>query len=152
MPVEIVDNNSATSTEHGAIQIGDLQNMESEYKDHVALTAIPPRNVIIKRNSFYFTKSQVNALFKQYKNNPNADAIEVAIGVQLPESVVECEGIELNNSNCLAVIISMTNKTSREPLNEIGDFVLINGYGVSNKFVDAEPCCPGSKPPPPNNG
>jgi hypothetical protein len=151
MPVLIVDNNSATSIKDGTIQIGDLQNMTDEYKSHVSLTPIPPRNVVIKRNSFYFTKDQVQELFDHYEDNPNADAIEIAIGIQIPGSKVTCSEVEKDNSNCLAVIISMANKTSLNPINEIDDYVLINGYQPANPFQGTEICCPGSKPPPPES-
>ena len=152
MPVQIVDNNGgATSVEDGTIQIGDLGTMTEEYKNHVALTAIPPTQVIIKRTSFYFTKAQVLALFNHYEGNVDANAVEIAIGVQVPDTMTQCdqESPVIDNSHCLAVIVSMTNKTTRVPINNIDDYILINGYKSSHAWIDVEPCCPGSKPPPP---
>lgn len=152
MPVLIVDNNGgSTSIEDGTIQIGDLQIMTSVYKNNVSLTPIPPQNVIIKRNSFYFTKDQLIALLNHYKEHPELDTIEIALGVQVQGSKVDCPTVPIliDNSDCLGVIISMTNINTREPSNNIGDFVLINGYKSSPKFIDVVMCCPGSKPPPP---
>lgn len=152
MPVKIVDNNSASSIKDGTIQIGDLQNITYEYREHIALTAIPPRNVIAKRHSFYFTKAQIVALLKHYENNSEATALEVAIGVQLPDSIIDCpQGPSVDNSNCITVVISMANQPYLKPYNEIEDYILINGYHSAISFNEVGICCPGSKPPPPNN-
>ena len=57
-------------------------------------------------------------------------------------------GIKYNESDSLAVIVSMTNKDEKIPMNGVDDLVLINGYNDNEPHLLATACCPGSKPPP----
>lgn len=153
MPVKIVGPGGHTSVKDGTIKESDLELMTYSFIKEVSLTPIPPRNVVAKRYSFYFTRVQLLELLKKYKDNPKADVIEVAIGVQVPGSKVECDGgvIITDNSNCLGVVISMADKTNLKPFNSVNDQVLINGYQNNNLELADALCCPGSKPPPPYN-
>lgn len=157
MPVQIVSNNDQTDVNLGQITVGDLQKIRNSFKDEVVLTALPPRFTISKRLTFYFTKSQLDELFSHsVAAHPNADTIEVAIAVQLPGSVIDCESLnqKVDNSNCLAVVISATSNDPEGPhylvpYNDEEDYVLITGYKSISGAVDVPICCPGSHPPPP---
>jgi len=154
MPVQIVNENGNTSIEDGTIKKNDLSFMENEYRQKVALTPIPPRNVVAKRYSFYFSKAQVLALLSHYSSNTNANAIEISLGIHVPGSLVSCgagsTATNTDNSNCLGAIISMANIENLTPFNAENDFVLINGYHPAVGFGKLDECCPGSHPPPDN--
>jgi hypothetical protein len=154
MPVKIVSNtHGSTSADQGTIKEQDVVKMKKDFKQEVGITAIPPRFGIIKKYSFYFSREQLEELLEHYKNKKNvANAIEVAISVQIRETMIKCktDGKLYDESDCLSVIISMANKKTLKPKNDVNDYVLINGYqDTENKFLDP-PCCPGSKPPPYN--
>jgi hypothetical protein len=152
MPVKIVDNDQgSTATLHGTIRENDLFKMKSDFKKEVGLTALPPRFGVIKKHCFYFSIEQLRELLKHYKDNEQANALEIAIGVQLRETIINCEGeTQFNESDSLAAIISMANRPTLEPFNEIGDYVMINGYKDIEVQLIPTACCPGSKPPPYN--
>ncbi len=153
MPVKIVGDRGHTSIKEGTIKESDLEIMTHSFIKEVSLTPIPLSNLVAKRYSFYFTKTQLLALFDKYKDNLRADVIEMVIAVQIPGSKVECDGraIITDNSNCLGVILSMADKVTLKPLNGENNFVLINGYQNHGLELADALCCPGSKPPPPYN-
>ena len=154
MPVKIVDNtHGSTSTLHGTIKEHDILKMKGDFQQQVGMTAVPPRFGIIKKYSFYFSRDQVEELLSQYKDKKKeADAIEIAIGVQIRETKILCktDGKLYDESDSLAVIVSMANSTTFEPIDGVGDYVLINGYEDSENKILGALCCPGSKPPPYN--
>lgn len=150
MPVKIVDNtHGSTSINHGTIKKHDVSIMTKSFKKEVGLTAIPPRVAIAKKYSFYFTKDQLLELLKNYEANEHLNALEIAIAVQLSDIVVKCgNGNQFNESDSMAVIVSMVNKDEKIPMNGVDDLVLINGYNDNEPHLLGTPCCPGSKPPP----
>ena len=150
MPVKIVDNtHGTTSIKFGTIKEDDVSKMTDSFKKEVGLTAIPKRVAIVKKYSFYFSKQQLIELLKNYEADEHLNALEIAIAVQLSETVVDCTtGIQYNESDSLAVIVSMTNKDEKIPINGVDDLVLINGYSDNEPHLLATACCPGSKPPP----
>ena len=150
MPVKIVDNtHGTTSIKDGTIKEDDVSKMTDSFKKEVGLTAIPSRLAIIKKYSFYFSKDQLLELLKNYEVDEHLNALEIAIAVQLNLTVIICDtGFHYNDSDALAVIISMVNKDVKKPMNGVNDLVLINGYNDNEPHLLGTACCPGSKPPP----
>ncbi len=127
-----------------------------------------------KINSFYFSKTQFQNLLN---SNPEAESIEISIGVQLPNSIIKCGKMKpvknFNVSNDIAVIISMAKKgegkdlSTIAPCNDINDKILITGYndivpdiafahlsiaeGGGATISESSDCCPGTNPPNGNN-
>ena len=101
MPVKIVDNtHGSTSINHGTIKKHDVSIMTKSFKKEVGLTAIPPRVAIAKKYSFYFTKDQLLELLKNYEANEHLNALEIAIAVQLNDTVIDCDtGFHYNDSD-----------------------------------------------------
>jgi len=98
MPVEILDNSSATSITDGVIKIADLQKMLTDYRQEVTVSGIPNATAVIPKYSFYFTKTHLQDLLD---SNTAANGIEIALAVQLPGSNVLCHEAMIDTSNSM---------------------------------------------------
>ena len=101
MPVKIVDNTHGTiSIKDGTIKEDDVSAMTDSFKKEVGLTAIPSRLAIVKKYSFYFSKDQLLELLKNYEVDEHLNALEIAIAVQLNDTVIDCDtGFQYNDSD-----------------------------------------------------
>jgi hypothetical protein len=147
MPVKIIDNAGTTRVLSGEIKKEDLEKMKNDFKSKVNVSFALSEQVLQKRLAFFFSKAQFIELFS---SAPDAELVKVNISVQAPGTTDIC-GNDMSNS--LAAVIEMViqgNGTGlKKTINEIGNFVLINGYqnnGVQQLEVGGGGCCPSTDP------
>jgi hypothetical protein len=145
MPVKIIDATGTTSTSSGEITKDDLGKMKSDFDNEVEVSPKGGRVTVIKKTAFYFSKYQLQKLFDTAKD---AEFVKINIGVQIQGTLDICKDDE---SNSLSAVVEMARKgivpQQKISLNDIGDFVLINGYQDNGPEKLAGGCCPSSDPP-----
>lgn len=146
MPVKIIDNTGTTRVPTGEIKLADLEKMKDDFITQVSVTPVSPRTALNKKHSFYFSKDQFIELFN---STPSADLVKISICVQVPDTIDLCGN---NLADALATIIEMveydTTTGVKTPVNNVGNFVLINGYQNNGvlKLLTTGGCCPSTDP------
>lgn len=143
MPVKIINNTGQTSVEEGEIRKAHLEKMKLDFINDVAVAS--PTRTVYKKHAFLFSKSQILALFQ---TNTAADFVLINVSIQIPNTIDICENDE---SNSMAVVFELAYRDEQtqviNPINAIGEFVLINGYQDNGTEKFADSCCPSSDPP-----
>ncbi len=142
MPVKIVS--SPTRSEFGEVLQSDLLTIKSEFANNTSVSQKAPRtDPVNKRVSFYFEKEQFLELFSK---RPNDLGVKINIGIQKDPTQDICLNNESNNM-CI-VVETILDKNNKSAANNIGDFVLINGYENNGtiKISANVVCCPSSDP------
>ncbi len=147
MPVKIIDNAGITRVLSGEIKKEDLEKMKNDFKSKVNVSFALSEQVLQKKLAFFFSKDQFLELFA---SAPNAALVIVNISVQSP-GITDICGNDMSNS--LAAVIEMVTLDSatglKKTVNEIGNFVLINGYqnnGAQQLEAGGGGCCPSTYP------
>ena len=146
MPVKI-KNTADTSSEYGTITQSDLSKAIEEFKNHVSVTTISPKDTIIRTRSVYFHAEEVLKLLGISGNTISSLNLQyqgVRIYFTVHPDQDTCSGEEYRNHISVAVL-----PTKGAEKNDVTtDFVLIPGFKSFPDERDLPVCCGNIKPPP----
>lgn len=150
MPVEITS--TPTSTSAGEISKSDLEKVKSDFVHQADVKPYNGRTRLLKKFSVSIMKDELKRLIAYYESTGDIHFLKINFAVQLnPFTACSNENV----SDSMTVIIETAkfiDPQNREmghiPNNEVGDYVVIPGFGSTNKnqWTADGPCCPSSHP------